>query len=77
MFRPFDLSKAPPVIDMAIEAFGPHRLMLGPDYPPSGNREGYGNVVRYLREYLGRRSTSEQEAIFGKTAASLFRFEAK
>ncbi|MBI2872461.1 MAG: amidohydrolase [Chloroflexi bacterium] len=71
----FDLSKAPPFIDMAIEAFGANRLMIGTDYPPSANREGYGNVVRYLREHLSRRTTAEQEAIFGKTAATLFKLE--
>lgn len=72
---PFDLSKAPPYIDMAIEAFGANRLMIGTD-PTSSAREGYGNVWRYLREYLSHWSVAEQEAIIGKTAASLFPFKA-
>ncbi|MFH1560208.1 MAG: amidohydrolase family protein [Chloroflexota bacterium] len=69
----FDLSKVPPFIDMAFEAFGANRLMIGTDYPPSAAREGYANVVSHLREYLSRRSVAEQEAIFGKTAALLFK----
>ena len=72
---PFELNKVPPFIDMAFEAFGANRLMIGTDHPRASSKEGYGNVVRYLREYLSRRSTAEQESIFGKTAASLFKLE--
>ncbi len=71
---PFDLAKAPPFIDMAFEAFGAERLTIGTDSPPNSHREGYANVVRYLREYLARRTAAEQEAIFGGTAQRLFRF---
>ena len=71
-YPPFDLAQAPDHIDRAIGAFGATRLMLGTDFPPCGSREGYANVVGLLREYLGRWSTAEQEAIFGGTAASVF-----
>ena len=71
----FDINNVPPVIDMAIDAFGAGRLMLGTDYPPCSNREGYANVVRFVREYLSRRSAAEQEAILGGTAAALFTFK--
>ena len=68
----FNLAKAPDYIDRAIDAFGADRLMLATDYPPSAAREGYGNVVGLLREYLGRWSAAEQEAILGGTAERLF-----
>ncbi len=71
----FDINEVPPVIDMAIDAFGAGRLMLGTDYPPCSNREGYANVVRFVCEYLSRRSTSEQEAILSGGAASFFSFK--
>ena len=71
---PFDLAMAPDYIDRAITAFGANRLMLATDYPPSAAREGYGNVVALLREYLTRWSTAEQETILGKTAERLFGF---
>jgi predicted TIM-barrel fold metal-dependent hydrolase len=71
---PFDLSSVPPFIDLAIDAFGANRLMVGTDSPPCSQREGYANVIRYLREYLSRRTLPEQRAIFGGTAASLFAF---
>ncbi len=70
----FDLDKLPPFIEMAVEAFGANRLMIGSDFPPVSSREGYAGVWSYLREYLSRYSKAEQEAIFGGTAASLFRF---
>ena len=72
---PFDLGAVPPYIDKAVEAFGAERMVIGTDYPPSSEREGYTNVVRYLREYLTRFRTQQQEAILGGTAASLFRFD--
>ncbi len=71
---PFDLSKVPPFIDMAFDAFGANRLTIGTDSPPCSHREGYRNVVHSLREYLSRRTRSEIEAVCGKTAASLFTF---
>ena len=71
----FDLKEVPPIfIEGAIEAFGAHRVMFGSNFPPCSLREGYANVWRYLREYLSRRSIEEQEWVFGKTAATLFRF---
>jgi predicted TIM-barrel fold metal-dependent hydrolase len=72
---PFDMGNVPPYIDMAIEAFGAERMTIGTDYPPSSAREGYPNTVRYIREYLARFNTQQQEAILGGTAASLFHFD--
>ncbi len=70
----FLLDEAPPVIEMAIEAFGAQRLMFGVDYPPVSVREGYANAWRYMREHLTRRSREEQDAILGGTAATIFPF---
>ena len=77
---PFDSSSPfqniPPLIDMAIDAFGAHRCMWGSDYPPTGGREGYGNAQRYLRDHLSKRTEEEREWVFGKTALSVFKFGA-
>jgi L-fuconolactonase len=72
---PFDLDRVPPFIDMAIDAFGADHLMLGTDSPPCSHREGYANVVGWLRAYLARRSRAEQDAILAGTAQSLFTFD--
>jgi len=72
--RPADpLENIPPVIEMAMEAFGASRLMWGSDYPHVAEREGYGNCIRLLRQHVVK-SEEDQEWIFGKTAATLFRF---
>ena len=73
----FQMKDVPPFMDMAIEAFGPRRLMIGSDFPPVSSREGYANVWNFLREYLKRLSRRDQAAIFGETAASLFAFGQK
>lgn len=73
---PFDMTKVPPLIEMAVEAFGAKRIMIGAD-PTSSIREGYANLWKYLREYLSRYSKAEQEAIFGKTAESVFPFKVR
>ena len=65
----------PPVIEMALDAFGARRLMWGSDFPHVAEREGYGNCLRLLREHVVK-SKEEREWIFSKTAATLFRFGA-
>ena len=72
--RPADpLENIPPVIEMAMDAFGASRLMWGSDYPHVAEREGYGNCIRLLREQVVK-TEEDREWIFGKTAATLFRF---
>ena len=63
----------PPVIEMAMDAFGARRLMWGSDYPHVAEREGYGNCLRLLKEHVVK-SEEDREWIFGKTATTLFRF---
>ena len=63
----------PPVIEMAMESFGARRLMWGSDYPHVAEREGYGNCLRLLMEHVVKKE-EDREWIFGKTAATLFRF---
>lgn len=64
----------PPLIEMAIAAFGPQRLMWGSDFPHVAEREGYGNCLRLLEQHVQFDSEEDKEWIFGKTAATLFRF---
>jgi predicted TIM-barrel fold metal-dependent hydrolase len=71
--RAFDLSQAPPFIDMCVEAFGADHMMVGTD-PSSSCREGYANVWADLQEYLTRFSPGQQAAILGETADRIFGF---
>jgi L-fuconolactonase len=63
-----------PLVELAYEAFGAHRMMWGSDYPPVSMREGYGNALRFTQERLADKSDEERALIFGGVAARLFGF---
>jgi len=72
--QPFPFDNIPPLIEMAIDAFGPQRLMWGSDFPPVANREGYHNALRFPLEHVRFKSEADKEWIFGRTATTLWRF---
>ncbi len=73
--QPFPFENIPPLIEMAIDAFGPQRLMWGSNFPPvAGRGEGYRNALRWPMEHVPFKSEEDKEWIFGKTATTLFRF---
>jgi L-fuconolactonase len=72
--QPIPFTQIPPLIEMAIDAFGANRLMWGSDFPPSAAREGYGNTLKFPRELVNFKSEEDKEWIFGKTAATLWKF---
>lgn len=72
--QPMPFEEIPPLIEMAIEAFGAHRLMWGSDFPPVAGREGYRNSLRFPMEHVRFSSEEDKEWIFGKTATTLWRF---
>jgi L-fuconolactonase len=55
-------------IDVAMEAFGPRRLMFGSDWPVVTLASSYGRWWETVRIALGQLSPSEQEWILSKTA---------
>lgn len=63
---------APPLARMAVDAFGPQRLMWGSDFPPVSSREGYDNGLRGIRDHLGDLSADELGWIFGGTARKVW-----
>jgi L-fuconolactonase len=73
--QPFPFENIPPLIEMAIEAFGPQRLMWGSNFPPvAGRGEGYRNALRWPMEHVTFKSEEDKKWIFGKTAATLYKF---
>ena len=74
--QPMPFTEIPPLIEMAAEAFGAKRLMWGSDFPPVAAREGYRNALRFTMEQVRFASEEDKEWVFGKTAATLFRFGA-
>ncbi|MGC0314925.1 amidohydrolase family protein [Kitasatospora acidiphila] len=63
-----------PYVDVAMEAFGPHRLMFGSDWPVSTLAADYGQTVDATKELLrlARLSTSEQAAVLSGTATRVY-----
>ena len=73
--KPFPFENVPPLIEMAIEAFGAQLLMWGSNFPPvAGRGEGYRNSLRLPMEHVKFKSQEDKEWVFGKTASTLFRF---
>jgi L-fuconolactonase len=68
-WKPEDLK---PYVETALEAFGPDRCMFGSDWPVCELAGTYEQVYSALNEVLGPLFSSENEAIFGKTAAKFY-----
>ena len=62
-----------PYADLALECFGPDRLMFGSDWPVCTLSASYGEVVAVARALVEELSRSEQAAILGGTARSAYR----
>jgi L-fuconolactonase len=62
----------PAYYQMALESFGPARLLWGSDYSPVSAREGYAGALRSVREQLGGLPEDALELIFGQVAGSVF-----
>jgi L-fucono-1,5-lactonase len=59
--------------DVALEAFGPDRLMFGSDWPVCHLVSGYGDVVRATRQLVGALTAGEQARVMGGTATEVYR----
>jgi L-fuconolactonase len=68
-------SEAPPYYDMALEAFGPARLMWGSDYSPVSGRDGYERALSSASAQFAALPQRELDLIFGETARRVFRLE--
>jgi L-fuconolactonase len=61
-----------PYLDVAVEAFGPTRLMAGSDWPVSLLATTYAQWFGVLESYFAGFSESERAAIFGGTAIEVY-----
>ena len=62
-----------PYAGIALEAFGPQRLMFGSDWPVSTLGAAYGDIVATARALIGDLSEPEQAAILAGTARAVYR----
>jgi L-fuconolactonase len=61
-----------PVVDAALETFGPDRLMAGSDWPVCLLAATYGEVFEVARSMTERLSADEREQLFGVTARRVY-----
>ena len=61
-----------PYLDVAVEAFGPQRLMAGSDWPVCLVASGYAQWWGVLRYYFAAFSVAERARVFGGTAVEVY-----
>ncbi|HEX9200949.1 MAG TPA: amidohydrolase family protein [Acidobacteriaceae bacterium] len=61
-----------PYLDVAVEAFGPERLMAGSDWPVCLVASGYAQWWGVLRDYFAGFSETERAAVFGGTTIGVY-----
>ncbi|MDN3202515.1 amidohydrolase family protein [Algoriphagus sediminis] len=66
-----------PYMDIALELFGPDRLMFGSDWPVCTLAGTYEKVYGIVEEFSNQLSKDEKEAIFGGTAKSFYKIDNK
>ncbi len=64
-----------PYLDVALEGFGPNRLMCGSDWPVCTLAASYTRVVDATKDYLSRQTVEARDAVLGGTAQRFWRLE--
>ena len=62
-----------PFVDLALEYFGPDRLMFGSDYPVCLLAASYDRVLDSFQEILTSVSDADRDKIFSQNAAKFYR----
>lgn len=59
-------------VELAVDAFGPERLMLGSDWPHCLKAGSYSDVMDSVRYLLAELPTHQQDEIRGRTAVRIY-----
>jgi L-fucono-1,5-lactonase len=62
-----------PYIDVALESFGPGRLMIGSDWPVCTLAASYTRTINLVESYFSRHPTEVQAAILGGNAQQFWK----
>jgi L-fuconolactonase len=68
----WSISGLAPSVDIALEAFGPERLLFGSDWPVCLLAASYDDVLRAARVLTAALSPTEQAEVFGGTAGRVY-----
>ncbi|MCS5718497.1 amidohydrolase family protein [Herbiconiux sp. CPCC 205763] len=60
------------VWDIALDSYGPERLLWGSDWPITVPDGGYGPTFEVLEKLVGELSDEERHAVLGATAAAVY-----
>lgn len=66
--EPMTAARLRPYAEVIVEAFGPHRMLFGSDWPVDIIGGGYAAAIELAEELLGQLSLPEQEAVWAGTA---------
>lgn len=66
-----------PYLDIALECFGPERLMIGSDWPVCTVAGSYSQVMNLVIEYLSKYPQDVQRAILGGNAERFWKLGAR
>jgi L-fucono-1,5-lactonase len=61
-----------PYVDVAVEAFGPSRLMVGTDWPVCLLAASYGEVFEAAEQVTSGLTADERDQVFGGTATRVY-----
>jgi len=69
---PYTVDALRPVVDVALDAFGPDRLMYGGDWPMTTVDGDYGVVLAVTRDLVSSLTADEQLAVWSGTATRVY-----
>jgi L-fuconolactonase len=70
--RPFSSAEVRPAWEVALELFGPERLMWGSDWPLTVLVGGYGHAWEVMSSLVAELAPDEQELILSGTARAVY-----
>jgi len=71
------LEQITPYLDVAFDAFGPDRLMIGSDWPVCLCAATYTQVMQLVKDYIQLLSPDSQAAVLGGNAARFWHLKAR
>jgi L-fuconolactonase len=72
-WRQWQRTEFVPVLDVALAAFGPDRLMFGSDWPVCLLSAEYADVMGIIEDFIQTLSPTEQDQVWGTTARRFYR----
>ena len=64
-----------PYLDIALDCFGPERLMIGSDWPVCTVAASYSRTMNIVFDYFAKHSSDIQDAVFGSNAQRFWKLK--